>query len=150
MAWLWCQWGYLDLWGWLIWGLEDPESIQVDPSAYLICLISYIFCWSYLTRFLPFGFSYPGTQLWLGWQTWAVKVPCYANGLVVPPLIHSGAGECKGCNLYGQLLCGMLQVPGAVQTLPTHFLAAHGRSTGAYNIPVTTQWLGQRLYYGLL
>ena len=60
------------------------------------------------------------------------------NGLVVPPLIHSGVGECKGCDPYGQLLCGMLQVPGAVQTLHTHSMAAHGRSTGVYNTPVIT------------
>ena len=33
----------------------------------------------------------------------------------------------------------VLQVPGAVQTLHTHSMAAHGRSTGAYNTPVTTQ-----------
>ena len=46
---------------------------------------------------------------------------------------------CKGCHPYGQLLCGMLQVPGAVQTLHTHSMAAHGRNTGAYNTPVTTQ-----------
>ena len=46
---------------------------------------------------------------------------------------------CKGCDPYGQLLCGMLQVPGAVQTLHTHSMAAHGHSIGAYNTPVTTQ-----------
>ena len=44
----------------------------------------------------------------------------------------------------------MLQVPSAVQTLHTHSMAAHGRSTGAYNTPVTTQWLGQRLCYSLV
>ena len=47
--------------------------------------------------------------------------------------IHSGAGECKDCDPYGQLLCGMLQVPSAVHTLHTHSMAAHGHSTGAYN-----------------
>ena len=56
----------------------------------------------------------------------------------------------KGCDPYGQLLYGMLQVPGAVKTLHTHFMAAHGRSTGVYNTPVATQWLGQRLRYGLV
>ena len=45
----------------------------------------------------------------------------------------------KGFDPYGQLLCGMLQVPGAVQTLHTHSMAAHGCSTGAYNTPVATQ-----------
>ena len=51
---------------------------------------------------------------------------------------------CKGCDPYGQLLCGMLQVPGAMHTLHKHSMAAHRRSTGAYNTPVATQWLGQR------
>ena len=55
--------------------------------------------------------------------------------LIVPP----SKGYCKGCNPYGQLLCGMLQVPSAVQTLHTHSMTAHGRSTGAYKSPVTTQ-----------
>ena len=45
---------------------------------------------------------------------------------------------CKGCDPYGQLLYGMLQVPSAVQTLHTYSMAAHGRSTGAYNTTVTT------------
>ena len=57
---------------------------------------------------------------------------------------------CNGCDPYGQLFCGMLQVPNAVQTLYTHSMAAHGRNTGAYNTPVTTQKLGQCLYYGLV
>ena len=57
---------------------------------------------------------------------------------------------CKGCDPYGQLLCGMLQVPTAVQTLHTHSMAAHRCRTGAYNTPVTTQWLVQRLCYGLV
>ena len=72
------------------------------------------------------------------------------NGLVVPPLIHSDVGECKGCDPYGQLLCGILQVPSAMQTLHTYSMAAHGHRTGAYNTPVTTQWLGQCLCYGLV
>ena len=46
---------------------------------------------------------------------------------------------CKGCDPYGQLLCGMLQLPGAVHTLHTHSIAAHRRHTGAYNTPVSTQ-----------
>ena len=57
---------------------------------------------------------------------------------------------CKRSNPYGQLLCGMLQVTGAVYTLYTHSMAAYGRSTGAYNTPVITQWLGQRLCYCLV
>ena len=57
---------------------------------------------------------------------------------------------CKGCHPYGQLLCGMLQVPSAVQTLHTHSMAAHGRRTGAYNTPVITQKLGQHLCYSLV
>ena len=56
MGGLWCQWGYLDLWRWVIWGLEDPESIQVGPLAYLTGLIFFVFCCSYLNSFLPFGF----------------------------------------------------------------------------------------------
>ena len=43
----------------------------------------------------------------------------------------------------------MMQVPSAMHTFHTHSIAAHGRSTGVYNIPVATQWLVQRLYYGL-
>ena len=66
------------------------------------------------------------------------------------PLVHSGVGECKGCDPYGQRLCGMLQVPSAVHTLHTHSMVAHGRSIGAYNTPVATQWLGLRLYYNLV
>ena len=59
-------------------------------------------------------------------------------------------GSCKGCDPYGQLLCGILQVPSAVHTLHTHSIAAHRRRTGVYNIPVTIKWLGQRLCYGLV
>ena len=44
----------------------------------------------------------------------------------------------------------MLQVPGAVHTLHTHSMAAHGRRTGAYNTPIATQWLVQRLHYSLV
>ena len=65
-------------------------------------------------------------------------------------LVHSGVGECKGCNPYGQLLFGMLQVHGAVHTLHTHSIVAHGHSTGAYNTLVTTQCLGQSLCYSLV
>ena len=79
------------------------------------------------------------------------------NGLVIPPLIPSGAGECKGCDSYGQLLCGMLQVPSAVHTLHTHSMAAHGCSTGAYNTPVTTVpgpafvlWFGTNIWVWLI
>ena len=72
------------------------------------------------------------------------------NGLFVPPLVHSGVGEYKGCDPCGQLLCGMLQVLGAVHTLHTHSMAAYGRSTGVYKTPVATQWLGQHLHYGLV
>ena len=57
---------------------------------------------------------------------------------------------CKGCDPYDQLLCGMLQVPGAVYTLCTYSIGAHGRIIGVYNTPITTQWLGQRLYYSLV
>ena len=66
MGGLWCQWGYLDLWRWFIWGLEDPESIQVGPLTYLTGLIFFVFCCSYLTGFSLLGFSYTGTPLWLG------------------------------------------------------------------------------------
>ena len=59
-------------------------------------------------------------------------------------------GECKGCNPYCQLLCGMMQVPSAVHTLHTHSMAAYRHSTGECNIPVATQWLGQRLCYILV
>ena len=58
--------------------------------------------------------------------------------------------DCKSCNSYGQLLCGMLQVPSAVHTLHTHSIASYRRSIGAYNIPVATQWLVQRLCYSLV
>ena len=34
--------------------------------------------------------------------------PLLCKWLVVPPLIHSGVGECKGCDPYGQLLYGIL------------------------------------------
>ena len=44
----------------------------------------------------------------------------------------------------------MLQVRGAVHTLHTHSMAAHGRNTGAHNSSVATQWLGQRLCYSLV
>ena len=37
-----------------------------------------------------------------------------------------------------------------MHTLHTHSMAAHGRSTGALNTPVATQWLGQRLCYSLV
>ena len=47
----------------------------------------------------------------------------------------------KGCNPYGQLLYGMLQVPSAVHTLYTRSIAEHGRKTGAYNTLVATKWL---------
>ena len=52
------------------------------------------------------------------------------NGLIVPPLIHSGVGKCKGCDPCGQLLCKMLQAASAVHTLHTHSMAAQGCSTG--------------------
>ena len=76
--------------------------------------------------------------------------PLFCAWLGCTSPIHSGAGECKGCDPYGQLLCGMLQVPSAVHTLHTHYKAAHGCSTGACNTPVATQWLGQCLYYILV
>ena len=57
---------------------------------------------------------------------------------------------CKGCDPCGQLLCGMLQASSAVHTLNVHFIVAYGRRKGAYNTPVATQWLGQRLYYSLV
>ena len=44
----------------------------------------------------------------------------------------------------------MMQVPSAVYTLHTHSIAENGRSTGAYNIPVATQWLGLHIYYSLV
>ena len=44
----------------------------------------------------------------------------------------------------------MLQAPSAVDTLHTHSMVAHERSTGAYNTPVAIQWLGQRLCYSLV
>ena len=72
------------------------------------------------------------------------------NGLVVPPLVQSSVGKCKGCDPYGQLLCRILQVPGSVHTLHTHSMAAHGRSSGVYNTLVATQWLGQHLCYSLV
>ena len=34
----------------------DPENVQVGTSAYLTCLISIIFCCSYLTGFFFLGF----------------------------------------------------------------------------------------------
>ena len=58
--------------------------------------------------------------------------------------------SCKGCDPCSQLLCGMLWEPSAVQTLNTHSLAAHGRSIGAYNTYIATQWLVQRLPYSLV
>ena len=58
--------------------------------------------------------------------------------------------RCKGCDPYGQLLCEMLQVPGAVHTLHTHSMVVHRRRTSVYNTPVATKWLGQRLYYSLV
>ena len=69
---------------------------------------------------------------------------------LVPLLIYSGVGECKGCDPCGQLLCGVLQAPSAVQALHTHSMAAHGRRTGAYKIIVATQWVGQLLCYSLI
>ena len=72
------------------------------------------------------------------------------NGLAVPPLIHSSAGECKGCDPCGQLLSGMQQALSAVHTLHTLSMAAHRRSTGVYNKLVARQQLGQRFCYSLV
>ena len=69
----------------------------------------------------------------------SVPLKCHPGVGTYPNLPAKQYQACKGCHPYGQLLCGMLQVPGAVQTLHTHSMAAHGRSTGAYNTPVTTQ-----------
>ena len=38
-------------------------------------------------------------------------------------------------------------MPKAVHTLYIHSMVAHFRRTGAYNIPIDAQWLGQRLCY---
>ena len=72
------------------------------------------------------------------------------NGLVIPLLIISNAGECKGCDPYSQLLCGIVHVPSAMHTLYTYSIAVHGHSTSAYNIPIAIQWLSQYLCYSLI
>ena len=58
--------------------------------------------------------------------------------------------QCKGCDPCGQLLCEDASGAQYCANLHTHSKAAYGRKTGAYNTPVATQWLGQRLCYSLV
>ena len=117
----------------------------------LLDLLDFYFSMLFLShQFFPFGFLIYQYSAMVEVANMGSIGPLLCEWLGETPLIHSGAGECKDCDPCGQLLYGMLQEPIAVQTLHTHSIAAHGRSTAAHNTPLATQWLGQHLCYSLV